>query len=84
MKRRQSDSLGIPSEQFRETVRAALGRQAGPPAEPYRALTEGLSEIEEQAQIVRERIAQGESATAGQIGGNRGAARLERAAVRGN
>ena len=57
MKRRQGDSLGIPSEQFRETVRAALGRQAGPPAEPYRALTEGLSEIEEQAQIVRERIA---------------------------
>ena len=52
-----SGSLGIPSEQFRETVRAALGRQAGPPAEPYSALTEGLSEIEEQAQIVRERIA---------------------------
>ena len=51
--------MGIPSEQFRETVRAALGRQAGPPAEPYSALTEGLSEIEEQAQIVRERITQG-------------------------
>ena len=49
-------SLGIPSEQFRETVRAALGRQAGPPVEPYSALTEGLSKIEEQARIARERI----------------------------
>ena len=50
-------SLGIPSEQFRETVRAALGRQDGPPDEPYTPLTEGLSAIEEHAQAVRERIA---------------------------
>ena len=54
----QSGSLGIPSEQFRETVRAALGRQSGPPVEPYSALTEGLPEIEEQARVARERIAQ--------------------------
>ena len=55
--RRGADSLGIPSEQFRETVRAALGRQGGPPPEPYSPLTEGLSEIEERAQATRERIA---------------------------
>ena len=54
----QSGSLGIPSEQFRETVRAALGRQSGPPAEPYDVLTQELPEIEEQAQSVRQRIAQ--------------------------
>ena len=54
----QSGSLGIPSEQFRGTVRMALGRQAGSPAEPYSALTEGLPEIEEQARVARERIAQ--------------------------
>jgi len=50
-------SLGIPSEQFRETVRAALGRQSGPPAEPYDPLTQELPAIEAQAQAVRERIA---------------------------
>ncbi len=54
----QSGSLGIPSEQFRETVRAALGRPSGPPAEPYDVLTQELPEIEEQAQSVRQRIAQ--------------------------
>ena len=54
----QSDSLGIPSEQFRETVRAALGRQSGPPAEPYEVLIKELPEIEEQAQSARQRIAQ--------------------------
>ena len=53
----QGDSLGIPSAQFRETVRAALGRQAGPPPEPYSVLTEGLSEIDDHAQDARERIA---------------------------
>ena len=54
----QSGSLGIPSEQFRETVRAALGRQSGPPSEPYDVLIKELPEIEEQAQSVRQRIAQ--------------------------
>ena len=54
----QGGSLGIPSEQFRESVRAALGRQSGPPAEPYHALTQELPEIEERAQAVRDRIAQ--------------------------
>ena len=52
----QRGSLGIPSGQFRETVRAALGRESGPPAEPYHALTQELTEIEEQAQLVRERV----------------------------
>ncbi len=51
-------SLGIPPEQFRETVRTALGRQSGPPAEPYDVLMQELPEIEEQAQSVRQRIAQ--------------------------
>ena len=50
--------MGIPSEQFRETVRAALGRQSGPPTEPYHALTQELPEIESRAQAVRNRIAQ--------------------------
>ena len=54
---RSVDSLGIPSEQFRETVRAALGRQDGPPSEPYTALTQDLTDIEAQAQTVRQRIA---------------------------
>ena len=58
MKRQQDDPLGIPSEQFRETVRGALGRQSGPPAEPYQALTQALPEIESRAQAVRNRIAQ--------------------------
>ena len=49
-------SLGIPSAQFRETVRAALGRQSGPPAEPYNVLTQELPEIDAQAQSVRQRI----------------------------
>ncbi len=52
-------SLGIPSEQFRETVRAALGRHSGPPAEPYDVLKQELAEIEAQAQAVRVRITQG-------------------------
>ena len=56
--RLQGSSMGIPSEQFRETVRAALGRQSGPPAEPYDVLKQDLAEIEAQAQAVRERIPQ--------------------------
>ena len=51
-------SLGIPPEQFRETVRTALGRESGPPTEPYDVLTQGLPDIEEQAQAVRRRIAE--------------------------
>lgn len=54
----QSGTLGIRSEQFRESVRAALGRQSGPPAGPYHALTQELPAIEEQAQLVRQRISQ--------------------------
>ena len=50
--------MGIPSEQFRETVRTALGRGSGPPSEPYDVLTQELPEIEAQAQAVRQRIAE--------------------------
>ena len=58
MKRQQIDAMGIPSEQFRETVRTALGRESGPPSEPYDLLTQELPEIEAQAQAVRQRIAE--------------------------
>ena len=54
----QAGSLGIPSEQFRETVRAALGRRTGPPDEPYEVLAQELPEIQQQARAVRDRIAQ--------------------------
>lgn len=54
----QGGSLGIPSAQFRETVRAALGRQSGPPTEPYSVLAQERPEIELQAQAARDRIAQ--------------------------
>lgn len=50
-------NMGIPSEQFRETVRAALGRPSGPPDEPYDVLVRELPELEAQAENVRARIA---------------------------
>lgn len=50
--------MGIPSEQFRETVRAALGRDAGPPPEPYDVLSQELVTLETQAEDIRERVAQ--------------------------
>ncbi len=69
--------MGIPSAQFRETVRAALGRESEPPAEPYEVLTQELPEIESHAQAARDRIAQERSelldrlaATAGLRGWN--------------
>ncbi len=50
--------MGIPSEQFRETVRAALDRDAGPPSEPYDVLTQELATLETRAEDVQARIAQ--------------------------
>ncbi len=49
--------MGIPSAQFRETIRAALGRQSGPPAEPYDVLAEEFPALEARAEAVRERAA---------------------------
>ncbi len=49
--------MGIPSAQFLASVREALGREDGPPAEGYAALQEELAEIEARAAAVRERIA---------------------------
>lgn len=54
---RRSGNMGIPSAQFRETVRAALGRESGPPDEPYDVLGRELPELEAQAENVRARIA---------------------------
>ncbi len=49
--------MGIPSAQFLASVREALGREEGPPAEPYAALHDGVSELESTAAAVRERVA---------------------------
>ena len=50
-------NMGIPSAQFMETVRAALGRQSGPPDEPYDVLVRELPELEARVEDVRARIA---------------------------
>ena len=50
-------TLGIPSANFLESVRRALGRAAGPPAEPYIHLVEDAAGLREQAADVRRRIA---------------------------
>ena len=52
-----TENMGIPSAEFRATVRAALGRPAGPPDEPYDVLARELPELESQAENVRARIA---------------------------
>ncbi len=49
--------MGIPSAQFLGLVREALGREEGPPAEPYAALRDGFPELELRAAAVREEIA---------------------------
>ena len=50
-------SMGIPSAEFLASVREALGRDEGPPAEPYPRLAEDLSALASQAAAVRNRIA---------------------------
>ena len=49
--------MGIPSAQFLGLVREALGREEGPPADPYAALQDGFAELESRAAAVRERVA---------------------------
>ena len=48
--------LGIPKEEFLQSVRESLGRANTPPAQPYRRLTETLSDLEQQAAETRQRI----------------------------
>ena len=48
--------MGIPSADFLATVRDALGREDGPPAEPYAVLSDDLATLESRALEVRERI----------------------------
>lgn len=50
-------SISIPSAQFLASVREALGREEGPPTDPYAALQDGFSDLESRAAAVRERIA---------------------------
>ncbi len=50
-------NLGVPSGSFLESVRRALGRADGPPAEPYARLVEDAAGLREQAAAVRQRIA---------------------------
>ena len=49
--------MGIPSGDFLAMVRAALGREDTPPAEPYAPLSDDLATLESQAATVRERVA---------------------------
>ena len=49
--------MGIPSAQFLTSVREALGRDEGPPADPYAVLRDGFAELELRAVAVRERVA---------------------------
>ena len=49
--------MGIPSGEFLATVRAALGREDAPPAEPYAVLSDDIATLELRALEVRERIA---------------------------
>lgn len=48
--------MGIPAAQFLATVRDALGREGGEPAEPYHRLQDDLAAVESQASEVRERL----------------------------
>ena len=50
-------TMGIPSAEFLASVREALGRDEGPPAEPYPRLAEDLPALASQAAAVRNRIA---------------------------
>ncbi len=50
-------NMGIPSRQFLASVREALGRADGPPADAYDVLSADLAALESQAAAVRERIA---------------------------
>ena len=53
----KSTNMGIPSGEFLASVREALGRAGGPPANAYEPLTDDLATLENRANAVRERIA---------------------------
>ena len=49
--------LGVPSRQFLDSVRRALGRPDAPPTDPYPHLDDDAAALREQAAAVRHRIA---------------------------
>jgi L-lactate dehydrogenase complex protein LldG len=51
-------SLGTPRQEFLESVRQALGREAGPPDELYHRLEQTLPDLEAQAGEIRRRVAE--------------------------
>ena len=51
------NNLGVPSRQFLDSVRRALGRPNASPAEPYPPLADDAAALREQAAAVRQRIA---------------------------
>ena len=51
-------SLGTPREEFLQSVRLALGREAGPPNPPYHRLEQTLPELEAQADEIHRRAAE--------------------------
>lgn len=50
--------MGIPSPQFLASVREALGREEGPPADSYGTLDDRLSELESRATDIADRVSQ--------------------------
>ena len=53
-----AESLGTPREEFLQSVRLALGREAGPPNPRYHRLEETLPELESQAEQIQRRVAE--------------------------
>jgi len=51
-------SLGTPREEFLQSVRLALGREAGPPQPVYHRLEQTLPELEAQAEQIQRRVAE--------------------------
>ena len=50
--------LGTPREEFLQSVRLALGREAGPPKPLYDHLEQTLPELEAQAEEIHRRVAE--------------------------
>ena len=55
-------SLGTPREEFLQSVRLALGREAGPPNPRYHRLEQTLPELEAQAEEIHRRVAENRDA----------------------
>ncbi|HIN37449.1 MAG TPA: hypothetical protein EYM77_07330 [Dehalococcoidia bacterium] len=51
-----SELLGVPKEEFLQSVREALGRSNVPPSQPYPRLTDSLPELEKQAAQIRRHL----------------------------